>query len=78
MAENLSVILGVEAMCAAQGVEARAPLETSLPLQAAIGALRARVAPLAEDRYLARDIETAAELIRNDVLARAAGLELAS
>lgn len=77
MTENLAVILGVEAICAAQGIEARVPLETSSPLQAAIGALRARVAPLAEDRYLAGDIAAAAELIRGDDLARAAGLELA-
>jgi histidine ammonia-lyase len=77
MVENLSVILGVEAMCAAQGVEARAPLITSQPLQVAIAALRARVAPLAEDRYLAEDIKAAAELIRDDTLAIAADLELA-
>jgi histidine ammonia-lyase len=38
MVKNLNVILGVEAMCAAQGVEFRAPLVTSAPLQAALAA----------------------------------------
>ncbi len=36
MTQNLSVILGVEAMCAAQGIEARAPLVTSPALQAVL------------------------------------------
>jgi histidine ammonia-lyase len=75
MTANLSVILGVEAICAAQGVEARAPLTTSAPLRAALAALRARVPALAEDRFLAPDIEAAAALVRDGALARAAGLE---
>ena len=40
MVENLNVILGVEAICAAQGVEFRAPLPTSAPLQAVVARLR--------------------------------------
>ncbi|WP_146347768.1 histidine ammonia-lyase [Falsiphaeobacter marinintestinus] len=76
MNANLAVILGVEAICAAQGIEARAPLVTSDRLQAAVKALRAQVPSLAEDRYLAGDIETAAKLMRDDALASAAGLEL--
>ncbi len=35
MVENLNVILGVEALCAAQGIEFRAPLATAPRLQAA-------------------------------------------
>ncbi|RVT87377.1 histidine ammonia-lyase [Rhodobacteraceae bacterium CCMM004] len=76
MMRNLSTILGVEAICAAQGIEARAPLTTSPPLQAALEVLRAQVAPLAEDRYLADDLEAAAGLVRSDALAAAAGVEL--
>ena len=60
MNENLSVILGVELLCAAQGIEARAPLVTSPRLQDVLDRLRASVPTLAEDRYLAPDIETAA------------------
>jgi len=77
MVANLSVILGVEALCGAQGVEFRAPLTTSARLQAAIGALRAVSPPLGADRYLAPDIEAAAALVRDGTLVRAAGLEFA-
>lgn len=76
MVQNLSVILGVEALCAAQGIEARAPLETSQALQRALGALRARVPTLEQDRYMAGDIEVASTLIGDDALATAAGVEL--
>jgi histidine ammonia-lyase len=77
MTRNLSVILGVEAICAAQGIEARAPLETSRPLREAVAALRAVVPSLGADRYMAPDLEAAATLIREGALVRAAGLELA-
>jgi histidine ammonia-lyase len=77
MNANLSVILGVEALCAAQGIEYRAPLATSAPLGAAMAVLRAHVPPLGADRYLAPEIEVAAGLIRDGALVAAAGLELA-
>ncbi|MEB8386997.1 histidine ammonia-lyase [Rhodobacteraceae bacterium KMM 6894] len=76
MNANLSVILGVEAMCAAQGIEARAPLVTSAPLQGALTTFRATVKALGDDRYMAPDIEAAADMIRNGDLARASGAEL--
>jgi len=64
MTDNLSHILGVELLCAAQGVAFRAPLSTSEPLQAVIRALRTRVPPLGDDRYMATDLDTAARAIR--------------
>lgn len=76
MNRNLSVILGVEALCAAQGIEARAPLLTSEPLRAALAAIRSAVPALGEDRYMAHDIEAAGRLVADDALAMAAGLEL--
>lgn len=76
MNANLAWILGVEALCAAQGVEHRAPLTTSAPLAAALAALRAEVPPLGADRLVAPEIEAAAALVRADRLAAAAGLEL--
>jgi histidine ammonia-lyase len=76
MTANLSRILAVEALCAAQGIEARAPLTTSAPLRAVLETLRQAVPPLVEDRVLAPDIETAARMVRDDALARAAGLDL--
>jgi histidine ammonia-lyase len=76
MVRNLSVILGVEAICAAQGVEFRAPLATSRPLQCAIAALRAHVPTLAQDRYLAPDLAAAADLAASGDLAAATGIAL--
>ena len=64
MVENLGVIHAVEALCAAQGIEARAPLETSLPLQRVIATLREKVPSLGADRFMAGEIETVAEMVR--------------
>ncbi|EPX78299.1 histidine ammonia-lyase [Litoreibacter arenae] len=69
MNANLNVILGVEAMCGAQGIEFRAPLQTSAPLQAAMAVLRAEVPAIAEDRYMAPSIEAAAGLVQSGRLA---------
>ena len=77
MNANLSVILGVEALCAAQGIDFRAPLSTSPRLQAAMASLRAKAPGLESDRYLAPEIEAASALIRDGSLLRAAALELA-
>ncbi len=74
MVANLHHILGIEALCAAQGVEFRAPLATSAPLQRAIGALRTEIPALAEDRYLAPDLAAAARLVAAGTLSRATGL----
>jgi histidine ammonia-lyase len=76
MTENLGRILGVEMLCAAQGVEFRAPLKTSPPLQSVLARLRDDVATLGEDRYLADDIERAARLIADGAIARSAGVAL--
>jgi len=64
MADNLAAILGIELLCAAQGVGFHAPLATSEPLARAVAALRARgVPPLGEDRYLAPDMAAATALL---------------
>jgi histidine ammonia-lyase len=76
MVKNLNVILGVEAMCAAQGVEFRAPLRTSVPLQAAVRALRTEVRALEEDRYLAPDLAKSAALVADGALSKATGVTL--
>ena len=77
MNRNLETILGVEAICAAQGIEFRAPLDTSPALQAVVARLRRVVPGLQGDRYLAPDLQAAATLIRGGDLVAAAGLELA-
>ncbi|MDR9395412.1 MAG: histidine ammonia-lyase [Roseovarius sp.] len=77
MNANLNTVLGVEAICGAQGVEFRAPLKTSAPLRRAIARLRDVVPALEADRYLAPEIDAAAALVRDGALANAAGLEMA-
>ena len=76
MVENLHYILGVELLCAAQGIEFRAPLQTSTALQAAVARLRAEVPRLAEDRYMAPEIETAARLVGAGALLGAVGIDM--
>jgi histidine ammonia-lyase len=74
MADNLAVILGVEALCAAQGIEHRAPLRTSAPLQKVIARLRADIPALQDDRYIAPDLTAAARLVETGALVDACGL----
>ena len=72
MNANLANILGVELLCAAQGIEFRAPLKTSVPLQKVIARLRQDVSALGEDRYLAPDLAVAGKLVDGGVIAGAA------
>jgi histidine ammonia-lyase len=65
MVDNLNRILGVELLCAAQGIEFRSPLKTSAALSRVVSRLRLDVLTLGEDRYLAPDIEQAAVLVAN-------------
>lgn len=64
MNANLNAILGIEAMCAAQGVEFRAPLRTSAALETVIKRLRVDVPKIEKDRYLAPSIVAASALVR--------------
>ncbi|MFM2391009.1 MAG: histidine ammonia-lyase [Pseudomonadota bacterium] len=76
MNANLAVILGVEALCAAMGVEHRAPLVTSAPLRRVITHLRKHIAALTDDRFMAPDLAKAAALVAEGTLAEAAKLAL--
>jgi histidine ammonia-lyase len=73
---NLQNILAIELLCGAQGVEFRAPLTTSPPLQAVITAVREKVAALVEDRFMGTDIEQAATLVASGTVADAAKVSL--
>ena len=75
MTANLNAILGIEAICAAQGIEQRAPLTTAPPLQRVITRMRQSVPSLQQDRYLAPDLRAAAACVADDSLTTAAGLE---
>ncbi len=58
--ENLRLVLAVEYLAAAQGIQLRRPLRSSKPLERALEKLRARVPFLAQDRFLQQDILAAA------------------
>ena len=76
MVENLDRILGIELLCAAQGVHYRHPLKTSPALQGVIARLRKSVPVLGQDRYIAPELETAAQLVRSGDIQKAAGVAL--
>jgi histidine ammonia-lyase len=75
MAENARNVVAIELLVAAQGCDCHAPLRSSPRLERVREALRARVAPYLEDRYLAPDIAAAAELVAADAVVSAAGPE---
>jgi len=60
---TLQHILGVELMCAAQGIEYRRPLRSSAPIERAWDQVRSHVAPLNDDRPLSADIAALADAI---------------
>jgi histidine ammonia-lyase len=76
MVENLNAILGVELLCAAQGVGFRAPLATSAPLQGVIRRLREDIPALGDDRPMAPDIAAASGLVASGAIAKAASIPL--
>ncbi|PYE76388.1 histidine ammonia-lyase [Xylophilus ampelinus] len=57
MADNTAVVVGIEAMGAAQGIELKRGLRSSPLLEATFADLRSRVAFLDQDRFLAPDVE---------------------
>ena len=65
MIDNLNCILGIELLCAAQGIDFRAPLVTSDTLQCVVARVRKDVEKLGEDRYLAPDLKKATVMIAN-------------
>jgi histidine ammonia-lyase len=69
---NVRNALAIEILTAAAGLDQRAPLTPSKGVAAVHAALRARVAPLVEDRPLYRDIATVAEMIGGGALVSAA------
>lgn len=75
MNRNLNTIIGVELMCAAQGIDFRAPLKTSNPLSKAMSCIRAQIPSLKDDRYQADDIAKASRLVADGSLVSALEIE---
>jgi histidine ammonia-lyase len=63
--ENAERVVGIELMCAAQGLEFRRPLRSSPEVERAHAVVRAIVPRLDEDRVLAHDIEAMAAAVRS-------------
>jgi histidine ammonia-lyase len=60
---NLGRILAIELVCAARGLDLRAPLRPALGTAAARDALRARVPGPGADRFLSPELAAAEELV---------------
>ena len=72
--ESAETVLAIEALCAAQGLDFRAPMRPGAGLARAHAALRGRVPHLVEDRSPAPDIAAVRELVHSgDLLAAADG-----
>jgi len=56
MTDNLSGIVALELLCAAQGIEFHRPLKSSSVLEEVVSEIRAFVAPWDGDRYFAPDL----------------------
>ncbi|WP_119329361.1 histidine ammonia-lyase [Cysteiniphilum halobium] len=64
IAQNVLSILSIEVLAACQGISLRAPLKTSPILDSKYRQIRAKVPYYDEDRYFARDIENATDVIK--------------
>ena len=70
MIANSAHILGIELLAAAQGIEFLRPLQSSGALEQAHALLRQHIPAMAQDRFLAPDIEHATTLVRDGALSR--------
>jgi histidine ammonia-lyase len=71
MAHNTAVIVGIELLAAAQGIDFHRPLTTSAHLEHVHTRLRQRVARYDEDRFFAPDIEAARQMVAGGELSAA-------
>jgi histidine ammonia-lyase len=69
IAANTANILAIELLAAAQGVDLRAPFETSPKLRDVMREVRSRVPHYDIDRYLAPDIAAISTAVRDGVIA---------
>jgi histidine ammonia-lyase len=70
--DRTETVLAIEALCAAQGLDFRAPMRPGPGVARAHDALRLRIPHLVEDRSPAPDIITARDALRSGELLRAA------
>lgn len=63
MARNTATIIGIELLCAAQGIDFHRPLKTSEPLERLHATVRRVVPFYDQDRYLAPDIDAMTRMV---------------
>lgn len=63
--EHVETVVAIELLCACQGIDFLRPLRTTPALEAVHALVRSVVPPWDKDRYMARDIELATQLIRS-------------
>ncbi|MEA2445121.1 MAG: histidine ammonia-lyase [Thermoleophilales bacterium] len=68
---NLTRILAIEVMCAAHGLDLRAPLRPGAGSAAALATVRDRIAAPGPDRWLAPDLAAAEDLVRSGAVLEA-------
>ncbi|NIA56760.1 histidine ammonia-lyase [Massilia sp. TW-1] len=71
MAHNTGVIVGIELLAAAQGIEFHRPLTSSSHLEHVHAKLREQVPAFDEDRFFAPDIEAARRMVMDGALSAA-------
>jgi histidine ammonia-lyase len=70
MADNTATIVAIELLAAAQGIDFRRPLKTSVPLEQAHAMIREVAPHLEGDRFLATDIEAVKPMVRSGAFAK--------
>jgi len=73
MAENVTSVIGIELLAAAQGCDFHGELRSSKALEAVRAVVRSHVPTLTDDRFFHPDLEAAAALVRSGAVAEAAG-----
>jgi histidine ammonia-lyase len=73
MAENVTSVIGIELLAAAQGCDFHGELRSSTALEAVRAVVRSHVPTLKDDRFFHPDLEAAAALVRSGAIADAAG-----
>ena len=76
--DNISQVLAIELICAAQALELRRPLRSSRPIEAVHRALRKVVPAMHGDRILADDLAAAKRAIDDGSIEGAVGKRLDS
>jgi histidine ammonia-lyase len=77
IADNITGIIAIELLAAAQGLDLRRPLLSSEPVEASHSLIRQHVPRLAVDRPFAPDIYAISELVRRGGFDRLVGMEVA-